>query len=200
MPAAALQPPRRKESLMRGDDPYLESLDAFLARHAPQAEALVEWPQSILRLRSFLCEALPPPELITSVRCVVLLGDAVLALRNAHETHILPGGRRENGETLEETARREVLEEAGWSLGALRLLGVRHFEHLTPRPPGHAFPFPHFCQAVYGALALEQIAGARLADDYEAEARPVPLRDARSLPLTPDQLVFLEAAARAVYG
>jgi hypothetical protein len=52
---------------------------------------------------------------------------------------------------------------------------------------------------VYCAQALEHAPSARLADDYEARAWLAPLREARALPLAPDQRVFLEAAARAVY-
>lgn len=174
-------------------------LETFLARHAPQTEEVVVWPGSTLRLRGYLCDTLPPPELITSARAVVLRGAAVLTLRNPHETHILPGGRREPGETLEQTVRREVLEEAGWALGALRLLGARYFAHLTPRPPGHTYPYPHFFQAVYCAVALEHLPRTRLTDDYEAEARLVPIAEARTLALAPDQRAFLEAALGFIF-
>lgn len=47
----------------------------------------------------------------------------------------LPGGNRDPGETLEETARREALEEAGVVVGALRLVGVVSY----PRDDLHVY-------------------------------------------------------------
>jgi ADP-ribose pyrophosphatase YjhB (NUDIX family) len=57
----------------------------------------------------------------------------VLVVRDPHEIHILPGGRRAHGETFEQTAVREVREETGWNVGDLHLLGVKHFHHLSPK-------------------------------------------------------------------
>ncbi|MBQ2958007.1 MAG: NUDIX domain-containing protein [Clostridia bacterium] len=67
--------------------------------------------------------------------CVILPGSAVI-IRNKegrvlmqqrkypHGRWALPGGLMELGESAEETARREIMEETGLSLGALTLLGV----------------------------------------------------------------------------
>jgi 8-oxo-dGTP diphosphatase len=51
--------------------------------------------------------------------------------------HILPGGLRQPGETLEQTVRRKVLEKTVWAIDPPTLLGVKHFRHLTPQPSGH---------------------------------------------------------------
>ncbi|WP_223702346.1 NUDIX hydrolase [Sutcliffiella deserti] len=48
----------------------------------------------------------------------------LLQLRSDNETWGLPGGFMELGESVQETARREVLEETGLQLGELGLFGI----------------------------------------------------------------------------
>lgn len=112
----------------------------------------------------------PPEELVTSVRAVVLAGEGVLVCRNRDAVHALPGGRREAGESFEETLRREVLEETGYAVERSRPLGIAYLRHLGPKPAGYGFPHPDFLWAVYVA----ESDGRRIAepdDDYELEAR-----------------------------
>src|SRR4051812_6500225 len=115
---------------------------AFLARHTPLAEGIETWgsPDAPLPLRlTWYCtDEEPPLALVTSVRAIVVRGDAVLALHEpGGKPYIVPGGRCEPGESPEETLRREVLEETGWSLGAIQPLGFVHLRSLGPQPPGH---------------------------------------------------------------
>lgn len=67
--------------------------------------------------------------------CVILPGSAVIIPDSSgrilmqqrkypHGKWALPGGLMELGESAEETARREIMEETGLSLGSLTLLGV----------------------------------------------------------------------------
>jgi 8-oxo-dGTP pyrophosphatase MutT (NUDIX family) len=51
-------------------------------------------------------------------------GRLLLGLRADNHQWGIPGGAMEPGETVEETARREALEETGLALGDLRLFGV----------------------------------------------------------------------------
>ena len=97
-----------------------------------------------------------PDELITSVRCVVRFGDRVVVTRSADDVNIWPGGRREPGESMRETAIREVFEETGCRLEprSLRLLGFLHARHLVPPPADYRYPYPDFLQLVFDGEAV----------------------------------------------
>ena len=69
-----------------------------------------------LRITSYFTDELPPLEHISSVRCIVFRDDMVLVVREGEEAHVVPGGRREPGETLMQTLERELLEETGWTV------------------------------------------------------------------------------------
>ncbi len=83
---------------------------AFLAQHVPfhTEEAIWPWEKGEIRLRlvSYLSDALPSLDLITSANALVLRDDTALVSRNRDDTHIWPGGRREAGETLLQTLSR----------------------------------------------------------------------------------------------
>jgi ADP-ribose pyrophosphatase YjhB (NUDIX family) len=170
----------------------MADLAAFLARHTPQAEGSVVWGGDPLRITAYLGREPPPLAYVTSVRSLVFREDALLVLRNRDGTHIMPGGRREAGETLEETLRREVLEETSWTLRAPIMLGFMHFHHLGPKPPGHPYPHPDFVQVVYMAEAADFVPDAKLPDDYEIDATFRPIAEVLALAL--DERLYLEAA------
>jgi ADP-ribose pyrophosphatase YjhB (NUDIX family) len=126
---------------------------ALLAGTTPAITADVRWLQGTLPLR---VSAYPevadlPGDMVTSVRCIVIVGDRIVVCDNADGCHPWPGGRREMGETYVETACREVHEETGWRLEphSLELLGWLHLENLTVQAPDHPFPHPDFLQVVY---------------------------------------------------
>ena len=107
-------------------------LAAFLGRHQPIVEDSAVWGDLPLRITSYLSKERPPLDYITSVRSLIFREDSILVVRNPDEIHIMPGGRCETGEALEETLHREVLEETGWIIAEVSMLGFVHFHHLIP--------------------------------------------------------------------
>jgi ADP-ribose pyrophosphatase YjhB (NUDIX family) len=121
----------------------------LLADNTPVASSRLSWMDGAmpLRLDAHLGDALPPDELIVSVRCIVRVGDQVVLVENSGGVrHVVPGGHRNPGETYADTALREVYEETGWSVDpkSLRQLGWLHFAQLGPLPPGSYEPHPDF--------------------------------------------------------
>ena len=53
-------------------------------------------------------------------------GEDVLVVRDPGGQDVMPGGRLEAGESLEDALRREVAEETGWTISRLRRIGFRH--------------------------------------------------------------------------
>lgn len=172
-------------------------LAVFLAGKVALVEEDAVWGGGTLPLRItyYLTEEHPPPAHVTSVRAVVLRGDSVLVVRDAEDSfHVVSGGRREEGEDLEETLRREVLEETGWTLAEFSLLAVTHFHHLAPKPAGYPYPHPDFLQIIYVARAGSFRPEARRSGEYEVESGFRALDEVEALALEQSQQLLLRAA------
>jgi len=154
----------------------------FLQSISPTTVDEVVWGDLRLRVAAHVHSELPPAKYVTSARCLVWrnasTGRQVLVVRDPDGIHVLPGGRCKADETFEQTARREVLEETGWRIGALQRLGFIHYQHVTPRPPDYPYPYPDFVQVVYHAVAETFAPAAREVDGYEIGAAFQPVAPA----------------------
>jgi ADP-ribose pyrophosphatase YjhB (NUDIX family) len=109
---------------------------AELAAYDPFFDHEVQRPEGRLRSRCYAA-AIPVPDIMVSaIRAVVFKDSRVVVVSEADGTHhVMPGGRRQPGETQEATVRRELLEECGWHVGELRPFAFLHFQHPGPTPP-----------------------------------------------------------------
>lgn len=172
-----------------------DSPRSFIEQARCIAEERASWPGGVeLEVRGYLSSTPPPVAFVTSARSVVFRDGEVLVFFDGAAPHVLPGGRREPGESPEEAVRRELLEETGWSVGPLTLLGYMHLRHLTPRPHGYGYPYPDFLQAVFMAEAEEHGAASMIPDAWVQHSGFLPLAEATALPLRPVEHAFLEAA------
>lgn len=172
-------------------------LAAYLNAHEPLAEESAVWGNGTLPLRitSYLSEKMPPLHYVTSVRAVLFRGESVMVVRSIQNSiHIVPGGRREEGESLLETLRRELLEETGWTIANPVLLGFVHFHHLAPKPTGYPYPHPDFLQLIYTADAVRFVPEARVPSMYELNSGFRPIAAARTLNMDASLLLYLDAA------
>ena len=152
----------------------------------------VQWGSIQLLMTSYLGRTLPPLDSITSVRVIVMRENEILVVRDPESVHILPGGRREAGETLLQTLQREMLEETGWTIQNISLLGFKHFHHLTPEPEDYPYPYPDFFQAIYRAYANTFIENARDKDGYELEVMYLPIDVVASLAISEGERKYIE--------
>lgn len=178
---------------MKSMDPALEQ---FLNKKSPAAVENTVWGDGRfpLDVHFYLTDTLPPLAFISSVRAVLLRGDEVMVVFDGVTPyHVIPGGRREAGETLTATLRRELLEETGWTFTRHRQIGFIHYHHLAPKPDGYAYPYPDFLQIVYAAEAEAYQPDGHVVDEYELQTGFRPIKAARDL-IGGGQLLLLDTA------
>lgn len=109
----------------------------------------VPWMPRPNRVRLILDEQLPPRHLTTSAFALAFDKRRLLMTRLVKRGWGLPGGHIKPGESPEVAVCREVREETGCTLGALRLLGYQHLSVLCAPPAGYRYPYPDSYQLFY---------------------------------------------------
>jgi ADP-ribose pyrophosphatase YjhB (NUDIX family) len=195
--------------LNRGDDePEWQSktwmepeLAAFLnSLHANFADTIV-WGNGAIRLdlKGYLDIQSPPDRFVLAGRAMVVRGNEVLLVETPYGNHILPGGRRENGETTEDAVQREVLEETGWVVNNLTPFAVLHLQYQTPMPQnvGRVI-YPDFIWHVFIAEPSEYREQRRIQDEREVvlAANFKPIGEVLKSGLAPFQQELLAALVR----
>jgi ADP-ribose pyrophosphatase YjhB (NUDIX family) len=172
-----------------------EALTTFLAGRAPLTFETATWGEIGLEIRYYASDEAPPEHLVTSARAIVLAHDQVLLIRDpSGDEHVIPGGRRKSGESLEETVRREVLEETRWSIADLSILAVGHFHITSSVPADYPYPNPDFLQVVYLARPIQFHEERGVEDDWVASSEMLPIASLSDRSLSDTQRLLLDHA------
>jgi 8-oxo-dGTP diphosphatase len=111
------------------------------AERFPALFAPAVWEWGDLDVRYSMEE--PPDELISNIHVIGRTDGGIVVCGNDLGWRFLPGGTRELHEPIEETARRELLEEAGARIvGPLTWLGAHRADHRRPAPYRPHLPHP----------------------------------------------------------
>lgn len=115
--------------------------DAELAKRFPHLFRREKWKWAAAHVA--FSTALPDDALVSNVHVAGFVGDGLVVCRTAEDDWFLPGGSREQGESVEQCAARELMEEAGARLvSPLRWFGAHYLTSYRDQPtrPGNPHP------------------------------------------------------------
>ncbi|WP_160146182.1 NUDIX domain-containing protein [Dictyobacter aurantiacus] len=161
-----------------------------------RTEQNISWLPQPNESRHVLSSVLPPREAITTAFIFAFEGEQLVMSHLVRRGWDIPGGHIEPGETPEEAARREIYEETGTRVGALRFFGYQHLHVSGPMPDGYGYPYPDSYQVFYLArvTALDAFSST-----FESYGRGLfAPNEARQLSWIRKNLDFYEAALQAI--
>ena len=92
-----------------------------------------------------------PDTVVTASLVIVSSPDGILLTRVRSRGWDLPGGHVEDGETPQEAAYRETVEEAGVVLKSLHEVGFLRLTVTAPKPENYRYPYPLASQQIFSA-------------------------------------------------
>jgi 8-oxo-dGTP pyrophosphatase MutT (NUDIX family) len=167
---------------------------------ADEKPLVAVWNVHQLERRLYATPDRPPDALVSSVRAMVFRRGAVAVIRDPDgASHVMPGGRREAGESQADALAREIAEETGWRFESATYFGFLHFRHLSPKPEGYPYPYPDFFQTLHIVEAIDHDRRRIRRDGWETHSRLTPI--GRALKIVADDqkpILRLAVAARSL--
>lgn len=170
---------------------------SFLADKRPVLVSYVKWGRQSLDfdVASYFSDEIPPTDLVTSVRGIVLLDDSVVVMENEDGLHFMPGGRIEPDESFIDALGREIREECGLTVDSAQLLGFLHFRHRQPEPENYSYPYPNMFHLIYSVMGSGKLVQEDT-DGYEFASHLYSALDAFRLQDTEPGHPFLKQVTR----
>lgn len=133
---------------------------------------------------SFVVSSEPiDPALCTAVFCITTYEGKLLLTENGKRGWEIPGGHKEEGESIQDAVIREVAEETGAVIDDIEMFGFKVISPESPVPhrdrPGEFYPFPHSYIPYFFAEA-KKLSPSKLAEDVRG-VKSVSLNEAKEM-------------------